>query len=113
MHQRLMYICRERLWGGVMKFIGLQAHANAWWLQEHPELAPLILRKFKSAGDVELAQRLVVSSQGIQRAKELAAEHALLAVQKRCVGNFTRRSCCWLVRNESTVPSASMTWHWL
>ena len=50
-------------------------------LQEHPELAPLILRKFKSAGDVELAQRLVVSSQGIQRAKELAAEHALLAAE--------------------------------
>ena len=50
-------------------------------LQEHPELAPLILRKFKSAGDVELAQRLVFSSQGIQRAKELAAEHALLAAE--------------------------------
>ena len=84
-----------RLRGGVKKFIGLQAHAGALWLQEHTELAPLILRKFKSVGDVELAQRLVFSSQGIQRAKELAAEHALLAVEAvRALPHDEHAGCC-------------------
>ena len=41
----------------------------------------MILRKFKSEGDVELAQQLVFDSNGIQRARDLAAEHASLAAQ--------------------------------
>ena len=45
------------------------------------QLRPLILRKFKSEGDVELAQQLVLDSRGIQRARDLAAEHAALAAQ--------------------------------
>ncbi|KAK9825677.1 hypothetical protein WJX81_001890 [Elliptochloris bilobata] len=48
--------------------------------QEHPELLPLIQRKFRSAGDVDTAQRLVFASRGIERARELAAQHASLAV---------------------------------
>ena len=47
--------------------------------QEHPQLQPLILRKFRSEGDVELAQQLVFGSSGIQRARDLAAQHAQLA----------------------------------
>lgn len=49
--------------------------------QEHPELLPLIQRKFRSAGDVDAAQRLVFASRGIERARELAAQHASLAVR--------------------------------
>jgi geranyl diphosphate synthase len=44
--------------------------------QEHPRLQPLVLRRFKSDGDVELAQQLVLESRGIERARELAADHA-------------------------------------
>ncbi len=45
------------------------------------QLRAMILRKFKSEGDVELAQQLVFNSNGIQRARDLAAEHASLAAQ--------------------------------
>jgi geranylgeranyl pyrophosphate synthase len=48
--------------------------------EEHPQLLPLILRKFSSDGDVETAQRLVQSSRGIERTRELAASHAQLAM---------------------------------
>lgn len=47
----------------------------------HAQLRALILRKFKSEGDVDLAQRLVTDSNGIKRARELAAEHAALAAR--------------------------------
>ena len=49
--------------------------------QEFPELLPMIQRKFRSNGDVDAAQRLVFASRGIDRARELAAQHAGLAVQ--------------------------------
>ena len=69
----------------------------AWALQEHPQLQPLILRKFRSAGDVELAQQLVLDSRGIQRAKDLAAEHALLAADAvRCSLLLLHISTCVL-----------------
>ena len=48
--------------------------------EEHPQLLPLILRKFSSDGDVETAQRLVQNSRGIERTRELAASHAQLAM---------------------------------
>eukprot|EP01026_Neomeris_dumetosa_P067529 TRINITY_DN6586_c0_g1_i2.p1 TRINITY_DN6586_c0_g1~~TRINITY_DN6586_c0_g1_i2.p1 ORF type:complete len:440 (-),score=53.06 TRINITY_DN6586_c0_g1_i2:242-1510(-) len=44
--------------------------------EQHPQLLPLIQRKFKYDGDVELASKLVYESEGIQKAKELALEHA-------------------------------------
>lgn len=47
--------------------------------EEHPELLPLIRRKFQSAGDVEVAQRLVADSSGVQRTRDLAAHHVGLA----------------------------------
>ena len=50
-------------------------------LQEFPQLSPLILRKFKQPGDVETALNLVFRSRGIERTRELAAEHARLAAQ--------------------------------
>ena len=48
--------------------------------EEHPELLPLIKRRFRQEGDVETALQLVNSSAGIRRAKELAEEHAREAV---------------------------------
>ena len=48
--------------------------------EEHPQLLPLILRKFSVEGDVQTAKRLVFDSQGIQRTRDLAASHAALAV---------------------------------
>lgn len=50
--------------------------------EEYPELSPLILRRFKNDGDVKLAEKLVFQSQGIQKTRELAAEHAALAAEK-------------------------------
>ena len=59
----------------------LPAALESSLLQEHPELLPLIQRKFRLAGDVDTAQRLVFDSRGLQRARELAAQHASLAVR--------------------------------
>lgn len=48
--------------------------------QEHPELVPMIERKFKGSGDVERAIEIVFRSDGIERSKELAILHAELAM---------------------------------
>ncbi len=50
--------------------------------EEYPELSPLIQRRFQNDGDVKLAQKLVFQSRGIERTRELAAEHASLAAEK-------------------------------
>jgi all-trans-nonaprenyl-diphosphate synthase len=50
-------------------------------LEEKPYLEGLIEREFAQAGDLEQALRLIGDSQGIQRARELAAHHAESAVQ--------------------------------
>ena len=47
---------------------------------EYPELYALIKRRFRQQGDVEMALELVMKSSGVQKAKELAEEHALSAV---------------------------------
>lgn len=44
--------------------------------EEHPELFPLIQRKFGVDGDVELALKLVKNSNALEKSKELAASHA-------------------------------------
>ena len=49
--------------------------------EEYPQLGPLILRRFKTDGDVNEAQRLVLQSKGIERTRELAAQHAAMAAQ--------------------------------
>jgi geranyl diphosphate synthase len=48
--------------------------------EEHPELHSLIKRRFREHGDVELALNLVRNSSGVNRAKQLAEEHAREAV---------------------------------
>jgi geranyl diphosphate synthase len=50
--------------------------------EEQPGLIPLIRRKFKGESDVQYGLELVLESSGIQRAKELAAQHARLAAQQ-------------------------------
>ncbi len=55
----------------------------AW--QKHPELGPLILRKFEGPGDVEMARNIVGQSDGVDRTIELArqfANEARLLVEK-------------------------------
>ena len=47
--------------------------------EEYPELKPLILRRFKGSGDLAQAVALIGQSQGIQRARDLAQHHCLLA----------------------------------
>jgi len=49
-------------------------------LEEKPYLQILIERQFQEAGDLEAAIALVKDSQGIVRARELAAQHAQAAV---------------------------------
>lgn len=50
-------------------------------MEEKPYLEVLIEREFSQAGDIEQAIALVRESNGIQRSRELAANHAKLAVQ--------------------------------
>ncbi|CAB9521241.1 Solanesyl diphosphate synthase 3, chloroplastic/mitochondrial [Seminavis robusta] len=49
--------------------------------EQFPDLEPLIERKFRNEGDVELALDLVHQSNGIERTKELARVHSELAVE--------------------------------
>ena len=55
---------------------GLATAPVLYAAQEHPQLRPLILRKFAEPGDVQLAQQLVKDSQGIAKTKEFAAQQA-------------------------------------
>ncbi|WP_016949902.1 solanesyl diphosphate synthase [Anabaena sp. PCC 7108] len=50
-------------------------------LEEQPYLEVLIEREFAQAGDLDQALGLITDSQGIQRARELAAHHAKLAAE--------------------------------
>jgi all-trans-nonaprenyl-diphosphate synthase len=50
-------------------------------LEEKPALFMLIEREFAQSGDLEQALALISDSQGIARARELAAHHAKLAVE--------------------------------
>ena len=47
--------------------------------EEHPELKPMILRRFKGSGDLAQAVLLIERSRGIQRARELAEHHCFMA----------------------------------
>ncbi len=50
-------------------------------LEEKPNLEALIEREFTQAGDLEQALALIEDSKGIQRSRDLAANHAKLAVE--------------------------------
>jgi all-trans-nonaprenyl-diphosphate synthase len=50
-------------------------------LEEKPHLETLIEREFAEIGDLEQALSLIHDSQGIERSRELAADHAKVAVE--------------------------------
>lgn len=50
-------------------------------LEEKPYLETLIERQFQQSGDLEAAIGLIQNSQGIQRTRDLAADHAQSAVE--------------------------------
>lgn len=62
--------------GGADLQLGLATGPALFAWEEHPEMGPLIERKFKEAGDVELARDLVRRSSGVQRTRELALAYA-------------------------------------
>jgi solanesyl diphosphate synthase len=49
--------------------------------QQHPGLSEMMHRKFDAPGDVERAHEMVLSSDGLQRTKELAIEYSNQAVE--------------------------------
>jgi len=60
---------------------GLATAPVLYAAEEFPGLKPLIVRRFKEPGDVELASTWVFQSKGIERTQELAAHHAEAAAQ--------------------------------
>ncbi len=50
-------------------------------MEEKPQLKVLIEKEFSNEGDIDLALNLVYESNGIQKAKDLAANHAQLALK--------------------------------
>ncbi|KAJ7508672.1 terpenoid synthase [Mycena galericulata] len=62
--------------GGADLQLGLATGPALYAWEEHPEMGPLILRKFEQAGDVELARDLVRRSAGVARTRALARAHS-------------------------------------
>ncbi|KAL0577076.1 coq1 putative hexaprenyl diphosphate synthase [Marasmius crinis-equi] len=62
--------------GGADLQLGLATGPALYAWEEHPEMGPLIRRKFGNAGDVELARNLVRKSSGVERTRQLAIEYA-------------------------------------
>mmetsp|Transcript_3744 Transcript_3744/g.11480 ORF Transcript_3744/g.11480 Transcript_3744/m.11480 type:complete len:513 (-) Transcript_3744:336-1874(-) len=64
--------------------LGLATAPILYAAQDHPELRPLIDRRFKGPGDVQAAFNLVTNSNGIDLAVKLATFHAQCAVDAIC-----------------------------
>mmetsp|Transcript_25681 Transcript_25681/g.77124 ORF Transcript_25681/g.77124 Transcript_25681/m.77124 type:complete len:489 (-) Transcript_25681:67-1533(-) len=64
--------------------LGLATAPILFAAQDHPELRPLIERRFKGAGDVQAAYSLVRRSRGMALAMKLAGFHAQRAVDAVC-----------------------------
>ncbi|KAL4252450.1 FPP/GGPP synthase family protein [Abortiporus biennis] len=62
--------------GGADLHLGLATGPALYAWEEHPEMGPLIERKFKHDGDVELARDLVRRSAGVERTRNLALAYA-------------------------------------
>ncbi|KAJ3797429.1 isoprenoid synthase domain-containing protein [Lentinula aff. detonsa] len=65
--------------GGADLQLGLATGPALYAWEEHPEMGPLIERKFSQAGDVELARSLVKKSAGVERTRALAVAYATQA----------------------------------
>ncbi|KAI0815346.1 terpenoid synthase [Irpex lacteus] len=62
--------------GGADLKLGLATGPAIFAWEEHPEMGPLIERKFSQEGDVELARELVRRSSGLERTRDLAKAYA-------------------------------------
>ncbi|KAF7303009.1 hypothetical protein MKEN_01263800 [Mycena kentingensis (nom. inval.)] len=62
--------------GGADLQLGLATGPALYAWEEHPEMGPLIQRKFEKEGDVELARDLVRRSSGVARTRDLARAHS-------------------------------------
>ncbi|KAJ7070624.1 terpenoid synthase [Mycena amicta] len=62
--------------GGADLQLGLATGPALYAWEEHPEMGPLIQRKFEKEGDVELARDLVRRSSGVTRTRDLARAHS-------------------------------------
>ncbi|KAF9045793.1 terpenoid synthase [Hymenopellis radicata] len=62
--------------GGADLQLGLATGPALFAWEEHPEIGPLIDRKFKESGDVERARELVRRSSGVERTRNLAFAYA-------------------------------------
>ncbi|KAF9490735.1 terpenoid synthase [Pleurotus eryngii] len=62
--------------GGADLQLGLATGPALYAWEEFPEMGPLISRKFKEDGDVELARELVKRSAGVERTRDLAMQYA-------------------------------------
>lgn len=64
-----------------------QGHATApvlFALERFPEMGAMVDRRFRGQGDVEAARRMVEEADGVERTRELAAEHARKGVTALC-----------------------------
>ncbi|KAK0450427.1 isoprenoid synthase domain-containing protein [Desarmillaria tabescens] len=62
--------------GGADLQLGLATGPALFAWEEHPEIGPLIERKFAQPGDVELARDYVRKSSGVERTRDLALAYA-------------------------------------
>lgn len=62
--------------GGADLALGLATGPALYAWEEHPEMGPLIARRFEKPGDVEAARDLVRRSSGVERTRELAQAYA-------------------------------------
>jgi len=62
--------------GGADLQLGLATGPALYAWEEHPEMGPLIERKFGEVGDVEFARDLVRKSAGVERTRALAIAYA-------------------------------------
>jgi geranylgeranyl pyrophosphate synthase len=61
--------------------LGLATSPVLFAMRHHPHLESLIRRNFKEPGDVEKAMWAVRESDGLERTRELAAEHCTHAIE--------------------------------
>uniref|UniRef100_A0A0N4ZF52 Polyprenyl synthetase n=1 Tax=Parastrongyloides trichosuri TaxID=131310 RepID=A0A0N4ZF52_PARTI len=69
---------------------GLATGPVLYAAQQYPELNTLISRKFSQEGDVKRAWEIVMSSNGLEKTKQLAEKHCLTAVEiaRKLPNNF-------------------------
>ncbi|KAJ2772260.1 coq1 putative hexaprenyl diphosphate synthase [Coemansia nantahalensis] len=71
--------------GGADLELGLATAPVLYAWQEHPELGPLVARRFSADGDVQTAWRLVHASSGIDRTRALAHQYGQRACEALAV----------------------------